>query len=49
MFMNGFTETSNNEELPKGGFSFFSQESWKNFRLGAKYMQYAILDALEGA
>ena len=34
---------------PKGGFSFFSQEGCKNFRWGAKYMQYAILDALERA
>ena len=30
-------------------FHFFSQEGWKNFRLGASHMQYAILDALEGA
>ena len=35
--------------LLKGGFSFFSQEGWKNFRWGASHMQYAILDALEGA
>ena len=28
----------------KGRFSFFSQEGWKNFRLGASHMQYAILD-----
>ena len=35
--------------LSNGGFSFFSQEGWKNFRWGASDMQYAILDALEGA
>ena len=29
----------------KGGFSFFSQEGWKNCRWGASHMQYAILDA----
>ena len=33
----------------KGGFSFFSQEGWKNFSCVASHMQYAILDALGGA
>ena len=33
----------------KGGFSFFSQEGWKNCRWGASHMQYAILDASEEA
>ena len=31
--------------VAKSGFSFFSQEGWKNFRWGASHMQYAILDA----
>ena len=33
----------------KGGFSFFSQEGWENFRWGASHIQYAILDASGGA
>ena len=33
------------ERLSKGGFSFFSQEGWKNCRWDASHMQYAILDA----
>ena len=31
--------------MNKGGFSFFPQEGWKNFRWGASHMQYAILAA----
>ena len=34
--------------VAKSGFSFFSQEGWKNFRWGASHMQYAILDASGG-
>ena len=35
--------------IHQGRILIFSQEGWKNFRWGASYMQYAILDALEGA
>ena len=30
-------------------FIFFNRRGGKNFRWGASHMQYAILDALEGA